>query len=149
MRPASSNDHIGTCSSESALQIVALARKNSLFFGHEQAARNFSVLYSLVQTAERHGVKSACVPRRGSDARANPSRCTHRLRDEGLYRFRLSVIGSMAGQWCEIPVGEGGSIVFFRRGADYHVDWSPRTLRYGEYIEELAAYNPSLRVYAP
>src|SRR3984885_11006461 len=42
--------------SESALRIVALARKNSLFFGHEQAARNFSVLYSLVQTAERHGV---------------------------------------------------------------------------------------------
>jgi hypothetical protein len=26
-----------------------LARKNSLFFGHEQAARNFSVLYWLVQ----------------------------------------------------------------------------------------------------
>ena len=44
--------------SESALRIVALARKNSLFFGHEQAARNFSVLYSLVQTAERHGVNS-------------------------------------------------------------------------------------------
>lgn len=42
--------------SESALRIVALARKNSLFFGNEQAARNFSVLYSLVQTAERHGV---------------------------------------------------------------------------------------------
>jgi transposase len=40
--------------SESALRIVALARKNSLFFGHEQAARNFSVLYSIVQTAERH-----------------------------------------------------------------------------------------------
>ena len=34
------------------------SRKNSLFFGHEQAARNFSVLYSLVQTAERHGVNS-------------------------------------------------------------------------------------------
>ena len=44
--------------SESALRIVALARKNSLFFGHEQAARNFSVLYSLVQTAERHGVNA-------------------------------------------------------------------------------------------
>jgi len=26
--------------------------------GHEQAARNFSVLYSLVQTAERHGVNA-------------------------------------------------------------------------------------------
>jgi transposase len=44
--------------SESALRIVALARKNSLFFGHEHAARNFSVLYSLVQTAERHGVNA-------------------------------------------------------------------------------------------
>jgi transposase len=44
--------------SESALRIVALARKNSLFFGNEQAARNFSVLYSLVQTAERHGVNA-------------------------------------------------------------------------------------------
>jgi transposase len=44
--------------SESALRIVALARKNSLFFGHELAARNFSVLYSLVQTAERHGVNA-------------------------------------------------------------------------------------------
>jgi len=44
--------------SESALRIVALARKNSLFFGHEQAARNFSVLYSLVQTAERYGINA-------------------------------------------------------------------------------------------
>jgi transposase len=42
--------------SESALRIIALARKNSLFFGNEQAARNFSVLYSLVRTAEHHGV---------------------------------------------------------------------------------------------
>jgi transposase len=42
--------------SESALRIVALARKNSFFFGNEQAARSFSVLYSLVQSAERHGV---------------------------------------------------------------------------------------------
>ncbi|HTZ86366.1 MAG TPA: IS66 family transposase [Solirubrobacteraceae bacterium] len=44
--------------SESALRIVALARKNSLFFGNEQAARHFSVLYSLVQTAEHHGVNA-------------------------------------------------------------------------------------------
>jgi len=44
--------------SESALRIVALARKNSLFFGNEQAARNFSVLYSLVQTAEHHAVNA-------------------------------------------------------------------------------------------
>ena len=44
--------------SESALRIIALARKNSLFFGHEQAARNFSILYSLVQTAERCGINA-------------------------------------------------------------------------------------------
>jgi transposase len=44
--------------SEAALRIIALARKNSLFFGHEQAARNFSALYSLVQTAERHGINA-------------------------------------------------------------------------------------------
>ncbi len=42
--------------SESALRIIALARKNSLFFGSEQAAANFSILYTLVQTAERHGI---------------------------------------------------------------------------------------------
>jgi transposase len=44
--------------SESALRIIALARKNSLFFGHEQAARNFSILYSLVQTAVRCGINA-------------------------------------------------------------------------------------------
>ncbi len=44
--------------SESALRIVALARKNSLFFGNEQAARNLSILYSLVQTAERQGINA-------------------------------------------------------------------------------------------
>jgi transposase len=44
--------------SESALRIIALERKNTLFFGHEQAAGNFSVLYSLVQTAGRYGVNA-------------------------------------------------------------------------------------------
>ena len=44
--------------SESALRIIALARENTLFFGHEQAARNYSVLYSLVQTAERNGINA-------------------------------------------------------------------------------------------
>jgi transposase len=44
--------------SESALRIVALSRKNTLFFGNEQAARNFSILYSLVQTAERNAVNA-------------------------------------------------------------------------------------------
>jgi len=42
--------------SESALRIVALARKNSLFFGNEEAGRRFMVLYTLIATCERHGV---------------------------------------------------------------------------------------------
>jgi transposase len=42
--------------SESALRIVALMRKNSLFFGNEQAARRFMVLYSLIATCERHDI---------------------------------------------------------------------------------------------
>ncbi len=44
--------------SEAALRIIALARKNSLFFGNEQAALNFSILYTLVQTAERRGINA-------------------------------------------------------------------------------------------
>jgi transposase len=35
---------------------IALGRKNYLFFGNNDAARNFAVLYSLVVTAERHGI---------------------------------------------------------------------------------------------
>ena len=42
--------------SEAALRIVALARKNSLFFGNEKAGRRFMVLYSLIATCERHDV---------------------------------------------------------------------------------------------
>ncbi len=42
--------------SEAALRIVALARKNSLFFGNDEAGRRFMVLYSLVATCERHDV---------------------------------------------------------------------------------------------
>jgi hypothetical protein len=42
--------------SEAALRIVALARKNTLFFGHEEAGRRFMVLYSLIATCERHDV---------------------------------------------------------------------------------------------
>ena len=42
--------------SESALRIVALARKNSLFFGTEEAGRRFMVLYSLIATCERHDI---------------------------------------------------------------------------------------------
>jgi len=40
------------------LRIISFGEKNSLFFGHEQAARNFSILYSLVQTAERHHINA-------------------------------------------------------------------------------------------
>lgn len=35
---------------------LALARKNSLFFGNEEAGRRFMVLYSLIATCERHDV---------------------------------------------------------------------------------------------
>ena len=42
--------------SEAALRIVALMRKNSLFFGNEEAGRRFMILYSLIATCERHDV---------------------------------------------------------------------------------------------
>jgi transposase len=42
--------------SEAALRIIALARKNTLFFGNEEAGRRFMVLYSLIATCERHDV---------------------------------------------------------------------------------------------
>jgi len=42
--------------SEAALRIVALMRKNSLFFGNELAGRRFMTLYSLIATCERHDI---------------------------------------------------------------------------------------------
>lgn len=42
--------------SEAALRIVALMRKNSLFFGNDKAGRRFMVLYSLIATCERHDI---------------------------------------------------------------------------------------------
>ncbi len=42
--------------SEAALRIIALARKNSLFFGNDDAGRRFAVLYSLIATCEKHRV---------------------------------------------------------------------------------------------
>jgi transposase len=42
--------------SEAALRIIALARKNSLFFGHDAAGERFAVLYSLIATCEKHDV---------------------------------------------------------------------------------------------
>jgi transposase len=42
--------------SEAALRIIALARKNSLFFGNDDAGKRFAVLYSLIATCDKHGV---------------------------------------------------------------------------------------------
>ena len=42
--------------SESALRVVALARKNSLFFGNAKAGKRFMILYSLIATCVRHDV---------------------------------------------------------------------------------------------
>ena len=42
--------------SEAALRIMALLRKNSLFFGNERAGRRFMILYSLIATCARHDV---------------------------------------------------------------------------------------------
>ena len=38
------------------MRIIALARKNSLFFGTDSAGERFAVLYSLIATCEKHGV---------------------------------------------------------------------------------------------
>jgi transposase len=43
-------------SSERALRVVALGRKNFLFFGNEQAGEKIAVLYSLVASCEAAGV---------------------------------------------------------------------------------------------
>lgn len=42
--------------SEAALRLIALARKNSLFFGTDDAGRNLVVLYSLIATCEKHDI---------------------------------------------------------------------------------------------
>jgi hypothetical protein len=42
--------------SERALKRVALGRKNWLFAGHDQAATNHTRLWSLIASAERHGL---------------------------------------------------------------------------------------------
>jgi transposase len=41
---------------EAALRIIALARKNSLFFGNDAAGERFAVLYSLIATCEKNDV---------------------------------------------------------------------------------------------
>lgn len=42
--------------SEAALRIMALARKNSLFFFDDESGKRFMVLYSLIATCERHDI---------------------------------------------------------------------------------------------
>ena len=42
--------------SERALRVVALGRKNFLFFGNEEAGRKITVLYSLVTSCEGNAV---------------------------------------------------------------------------------------------
>ena len=42
--------------SERALRVIALGRKNFLFFGHEQAGENIAGLYTLVASCEAVGV---------------------------------------------------------------------------------------------
>lgn len=42
--------------SEAALRIIALVRKNSLFFGNDTAGKRFAILFSLIAMCEKHGV---------------------------------------------------------------------------------------------
>lgn len=42
--------------SERALKVIALGRKNFLFFGHEQAGRNLAGLYTLVASCQAMGI---------------------------------------------------------------------------------------------
>ena len=44
--------------SERALRIIALGRKNYLFAGNDDAARNLAGLYSLVATCELHDINT-------------------------------------------------------------------------------------------
>jgi transposase len=43
---------------EASLRRVALGRSNYLFFGHEEAGKNFAVLYTLVASCEKNGVNA-------------------------------------------------------------------------------------------
>jgi transposase len=43
---------------EASLRRVALGRSNYLFFGNEDAGKNFAVLYTLVASCEKHGVNA-------------------------------------------------------------------------------------------
>jgi SNF2 family DNA or RNA helicase len=50
------NPNIDNNASERALKRVAIGRKNWLFAGHDAAAENHARLWSLIASAERHGV---------------------------------------------------------------------------------------------
>ena len=52
----SSKTPVDNNASERALRVAALGRKNFLFCGHDQGARNLAGLYSLVMTCEANGV---------------------------------------------------------------------------------------------
>ena len=43
---------------EASLRRVALGRSNYLFFGNEEAGKNFAVLYTLVASCEKNGVNA-------------------------------------------------------------------------------------------
>lgn len=43
---------------EASLRRIALGRSNYLFFGHEDAGKNFAVLYTLVASCEKNGVNA-------------------------------------------------------------------------------------------
>lgn len=43
---------------EASLRRVALGRANYMFFGHEEAGKNFAVLYTLVASCEKNGVNA-------------------------------------------------------------------------------------------
>ena len=48
--------NIDNNASERALKRVAIGRKNWLFAGHNEAAANYARLWSLIASAERHGL---------------------------------------------------------------------------------------------
>lgn len=62
--------------SERALKRVAIGRKNWLFAGHDQAAENHARLWSLIASAERHGVDPQRSHQRPGQDRPDPGRGT-------------------------------------------------------------------------
>jgi transposase len=48
--------NIDNNAAERALKRVAIGRKNWLFAGHDAAGRSHAILYTLIASAERHGI---------------------------------------------------------------------------------------------